>query len=64
MSAPRGSCYWRSNPAGSGAVTVGLGENRDLGGANATGFGYASALQGATVEVDGKKLVAEGKVIV
>ena len=34
-----------------GAVIAGFGENRDLGGANATGFGYAAALLGATVEV-------------
>jgi hypothetical protein len=47
-----------------GAVTVGLGENRDREGANATGFGYASALLGATLEVDGQKLVAEGRLIV
>jgi leucyl aminopeptidase (aminopeptidase T) len=46
-----------------GAVTVGLGENRDLRGANATGFGWSAALLGATVEVDGKKLVAEGKLM-
>ena len=47
-----------------GAVIVGLGENRDLGGGNTTGFGWAYALLGATVEVDGKKLVADGKLIV
>ena len=47
-----------------GAVTVGLGENRDLGGANATGFGYAAALLGATLEVDGKKRVAGGKLMI
>jgi hypothetical protein len=29
-------------------------KNRCLGGQNATGFGYAAALMGATVEVDGK----------
>lgn len=46
-----------------GAVIVGFGENRDLGGQNATGFGYAAALLGATLEVDGKKLVAEGKLM-
>ena len=47
-----------------GAVTVGLGENRDLGGTNATGFGYAAALLGASLEVDGKKLVADGKLMI
>ena len=46
-----------------GAVIVGLGENRGLGGENATGFGFTSALLGATLEVDGKKLVAEGKLV-
>jgi hypothetical protein len=38
---------------------VGFGENRDLGGANATGFSFAAALLGATVEVGGKRLVAD-----
>jgi len=47
-----------------GAVVVGLGENRALGGENATGFGFATALLGATVEVDGKKLVEGGRLIV
>lgn len=41
------------------AVIVRIGENRDLG--DATGFGYAAALLGATLEVDGKKLVADEK---
>ena len=39
-------------------------KNRCLGGQNATGFGYAAALMGATLEVDGKKLVADGKLMI
>lgn len=46
-----------------GAVIVRIGENRDLGGANATGFGYASTLPSVTLEVDGKKLAADGKLM-
>jgi leucyl aminopeptidase (aminopeptidase T) len=46
-----------------GAVTLGLGENRDLGGENAAGFGWACTLLGATVEVNGQKLVADGKLV-
>jgi leucyl aminopeptidase (aminopeptidase T) len=47
-----------------GAVTLGIGENRDLGGENAAGFGWGFALHGATVEVDGKKVVVEGRLMV
>src|SRR5712692_4417031 len=44
-----------------GAVTIGLGANKDLGGTNDTTFGYGQALAKATVKVDGKLLVSEGK---
>jgi len=44
-----------------GAVTIGLGDNRALGGENATGFNWACTLVGATVEVDGLIVVEAGK---
>lgn len=43
-----------------GAVTVLLGDNEDLGGTNGCGFQFPVSLPGATLEVDGQELVAEG----
>src|SRR5712691_2613718 len=45
-----------------GGVTIGIGSNRDYGGDNDTTFGYAQTLSKATVEVDGRILVKEGKI--
>ncbi len=47
-----------------GGVTIGIGSNKDFGGANDTTVGYAQTLSKATVEVDGRPLVQEGKVLV
>jgi leucyl aminopeptidase (aminopeptidase T) len=46
-----------------GAVTIGLGDNRVLGGENMTGFSWACTLMGATVDVDGQRLVEAGKLM-
>ena len=45
-----------------GAVTIGLGANKEIGGSNDTTFGYGQALAKATVKVDAKLLVSEGKI--
>ena len=45
-----------------GGVTLGLGFNRDIGGDNDTGFGYAQSLAKATIKVDGNTLVSNGKI--
>jgi leucyl aminopeptidase (aminopeptidase T) len=45
-----------------GGVTIGIGSNKDFGGNNDTTVGYAQTLSKATVEVDGKPLLQEGKV--
>ncbi|MCH7761344.1 hypothetical protein IIA15_08130, partial [candidate division TA06 bacterium] len=44
-----------------GAVSFGIGDNKDLGGENVTDFGWSATLLGATVKVDGKTLVEKGK---
>ncbi len=44
-----------------GAVTIGVGANKEIGGSNDTTFGYAQTLTQATVEVDGKQIVTNGK---
>ena len=43
-----------------GTVTVGLGDNRGFGGTNASDFGLATQLGGATLKVDGKSVVENG----
>jgi len=44
-----------------GAITVGLGDNRGFGGSNASDFGLATQLAGATLQVDGKDIVQKGE---
>jgi len=48
----------------SGVVTVGIGGNDDIGGANKTDFYFAGVLTKATLTVDGNTLVENGKLIV
>ena len=43
-----------------GAVTLGLGDNRGFGGTNASDFGLATQIGGATVKADGKVVVENG----
>ena len=43
-----------------GAVTIGLGDNRGFGGTNASDFGLATQIAGATVKADGKTVVENG----
>ncbi len=43
-----------------GAVTVGLGDNRAFGGTNASDFGLATQIGGATVKADAKTVVENG----
>jgi leucyl aminopeptidase (aminopeptidase T) len=44
-----------------GAISLGIGNNEDLGGENKTDFGWSVTLLGATVKVDGKTIVDKGK---
>lgn len=44
-----------------GAVTIGIGQNKDVGGENDTTSGYAQTITKASVTVDGKPLLSEGK---
>ena len=45
----------------SGVVTIGIGGNDDIGGANKTDFYFAGVLTRATLTVDGKTVVENGK---
>jgi leucyl aminopeptidase (aminopeptidase T) len=45
-----------------GGVSIAIGANKDIGGTNNTTFGYGQSLTNATVKVDGKPLVSNGKI--
>lgn len=47
-----------------GCVTLEIGDNEYLGGTNHCDYGFAISFRDATLEVDGKKLVAAGKIVV
>jgi leucyl aminopeptidase (aminopeptidase T) len=44
-----------------GAVTVAIGDNRDLGGKNVSTYGFPGTLVSGTVEMDGKVVIDRGK---
>jgi leucyl aminopeptidase (aminopeptidase T) len=48
----------------SGAVTLGIGENKILGGKNQSTFGFQGTLRKSTVVIDGQTVVSEGKLAV
>lgn len=47
-----------------GTVSVGIGVNADIGGDNKNVFGYQGSMRKATLEVDGKRLVQDGRLAV
>ncbi len=47
----------------SGAVGIAIGSNDFLGGTNKTGFHWNATLLGATVTLDGREIVREGKIV-
>jgi leucyl aminopeptidase (aminopeptidase T) len=53
-----------SNFIVAGTVSVGVGDNREYGGRNRSTWGFAGTLSGATVEIAGKTVVADGKLAV
>lgn len=48
------------SPIAWGTVTVGIGDNRDLGGTNESSYGFGGFLGGATVEIAGKTVIEGG----
>jgi len=44
-----------------GSVTVGFGDNRAFGGSNTSDFGIPAQLGGATVTIDGRPVVVNGR---
>ncbi len=58
---PRGKAGYLLSTFVSGAVTIGIGENRGLGGKNASSYGFGGTLVSGTVEIDGKTVIDRGK---
>ncbi len=58
---PRMKPGFLQSVATSGAVTIGIGENRSLGGKNTSSYGFGGTLVSGTVEVDGKTVIDRGK---
>ncbi len=58
---PRAKVGYLQTAVAAGAVTVGIGDNRDLGGKNASSYGFFSHLGSPTVEIGGKVVVDRGK---
>ena len=46
-----------------GVVSIGIGDNRDLGGSNESSYGFSGYHAHATVTVDGKPIVEEGRLV-
>ena len=61
---PKAALGFLQNSIVRGAVTVGVGGNDFAGGNNKSSFGFQDTIRGATVEVDGKPVVREGKLLV
>jgi leucyl aminopeptidase (aminopeptidase T) len=58
---PKGKVGYLENYLVMGAVTLGLGDNEDLGGKNRSNAGASATMAKATVEVDGKVILKNGK---
>jgi leucyl aminopeptidase (aminopeptidase T) len=45
-----------------GTASIGIGGNKSIGGANEAEFGHEQTLRKPTIEVDGQKLVVDGRI--
>jgi leucyl aminopeptidase (aminopeptidase T) len=61
---PRVKPGFLQNVVAAGTVTVGIGDNRALGGKNESSYGFANHLSSATVEIGGKAVIDRGKWVV
>lgn len=58
---PKGKIGYLENYLAMGAVTLGLGDNEELGGKNKSDSGASATMAKATVEVDGRVILKNGK---
>lgn len=61
---PQAETGFLSNEISQGAVSLFIGDNRELGGKNESDWGFQGTLGNATLEIDGKTLVMEGKLAI
>ncbi len=61
---PKAKTGYLENAIPRGAVTLSIGDNRELGGKNDSNWGFAGTLSRATLEINGKAIVKDGKVAV
>lgn len=61
---PKAATGFLENAIPEGAVTLSIGDNRELGGTNDSDWGFSGTLSNATLEIDGKAVVKDGKLAV
>ena len=61
---PAAKTGFLANNIASGAVTIGVGENKIFGGKNVSTFGFQGTLKKSTVTIGGKTVVADGKLAI
>ena len=61
---PRVRPGFLQNVVAAGTVTVGMGDNRALGGQNESSYGFANHLASATVEIGGRAVIDRGKWVI
>ncbi len=61
---PKAKTGYLENAIPLGAVTLFIGDNRELGGKNESDWGFPGTLSNATLTIDGKSVVKEGKLAV
>ena len=58
---PRAEPGFLTNYVVSGAATIGIGDNRELGGGNQSSYGFDGSLVHGTVEIGGREIIRDGK---
>ncbi len=61
---PRAKAGFINNFIPKGTVTIGIGDNRDYGGTNASDYGFTGHLVAATLDLDGKRIIEDGRFVV
>jgi leucyl aminopeptidase (aminopeptidase T) len=59
---PKAKTGFLENSIPLGVVTLGIGDNRELGGKNDSDWGFPGSLSEATLEIDGKVVVKDGQI--
>ena len=58
---PRAKAGYLQNAVAAGVVTVGIGDNRQLGGKNESSYGFVNHLAAPTVEIGGRVVIDRGR---